>query len=115
QRRCWDALRQYTLPRQAESLVSHEEERLVLASIQAWNGNRASEKGAEIVHDQLGNSGAECVTRRKSGVLVVLENAAVVCICPALRNSGDIADTAELGGVVDFTDADFGDSIERRK
>ena len=46
---------------------------------------------------------------------MILEDPAMKLIAAAFGNRGDVANAAEFGSVVDFTHADFGDAVERRK
>ncbi len=98
---------------QAEHLVIRKEKCPVLAVVELGNGDRATEEGPEIVHDQLGHGGAERIAGGEVGVLVILENAAMILIAAAFGDRRDVADAAEFRSVVDLTYTDLLDSIER--
>ena len=88
------------LARQAQAFEADEEEGTVAAVEQMRNPDRAAQRPAEVVHDDLRLGECKGVVGVENSVLVVLEGTAMVVIGAGLGDGGDVGHPAELRAVV---------------
>ena len=103
------------LARQAQPLEAHKKEVPVRAFQQAWNFQRAAQRSAKVVHDDLRLGEREGIVRVQNGVLMVLEDPAVKVVGSSLGDGGDVGHAAKLGVVIGLADANLLDRVEGGK